>query len=61
MKEIDNENATRGNVYTIHTNKYIEHDPSKPTTATMREKGINKYTNAQTTSGCDRVFKKVRI
>ena len=42
MKEIDNENvmkanATRDNAYTIHatqihSNKYIEHDPSKPTT-----------------------------
>ena len=37
MKEIDKENArkanaTRDNLYTIHTNKYIEYDPSKPTT-----------------------------
>ena len=37
MKEVDNEkvtkaNATRDNVYTIHTNKYIEHNPSKSTT-----------------------------
>ena len=53
MREIDNENATkayatRGDVYTIHTNKYTEHVPSKPTTTSMREKGINKYTKAQT-------------
>ena len=42
MEEINNKkarkaNATRDNVYTIHktqihTNKYIEHYPSKPTT-----------------------------
>ena len=36
MKEIDNENATKDNVYTIHTN---EHDPSQPTTSSMRKKG----------------------
>ena len=49
MKEISNENAmeayaTRDNMYTIHTtqiptNKYIEHDPSKSTPTSMREKG----------------------
>ena len=33
----------------IHTDKYIEHVPSKPTTASMRKKGIDKYANAQTT------------
>ena len=56
LKEMDNENATkpRGNVYTIHstqihTNKYTEHIPRKSTTASMREKGIDKYANAQTT------------
>ena len=37
MKEIDNENATKAKatrdiVYTIYTNKYIEHDQRKPTT-----------------------------
>ena len=52
IKEIDSENttkanATRDNVYTIHTiqmhlNKYIEHDPSKPTTTSMSEKRIAK-------------------
>ena len=54
MKEIDRKNptkvnATRGNVYTIHTNKYIEHVPSKPTATSMREKGIDKCANAQAT------------
>ena len=49
MKEIDNENATRANATRhnlyiihktqIHTNKYIEHNPSKLTTTSMREKG----------------------
>ena len=58
MKEIDNENATnssatRDNVYTmyitqIYTNQYIKHDPSKPTTTSMRKKRIDKYANAQT-------------
>ena len=39
-------NATRGNVYKIHTNKYIKHDPSKPITTHMREKGMEStYTN----------------
>ena len=42
-KEIDNENTmkantTRDNVYKIHTNNQIEHDPSKPTTTDMRGK-----------------------
>ena len=66
MKKIDNENATkanaaRSNVYTtLHTNKYIEHDPSKSTTISMREKRIDKYMNAQTTNGCDRVLEKAR-
>ena len=36
-------NATRGTVYTIHTNKYIEYVPSK--TTSMKEKGIDKYAN----------------
>ena len=44
-------NATRDDVYTIHktqihTNKYIEHDPSKPITTSIREKWKDKYTNA---------------
>ena len=57
MKEIDNENAmkanaTRDNVNTmhtkqIHTNKSIEHDSSKLTTTSMREKGLGKYAKAQ--------------
>ena len=51
MKEIDNQNttkatATRDNEYKIHTNNYIEHDPSKPITISMSEKGIDKYQNA---------------
>ena len=42
------------NVYTIHgtqihTNKYIKHVTSKPTTLGIREKWIDKYANAQTT------------
>ena len=42
-------NTTRGNVGTIHTIKYIQHVSSKPTTKSMREIGIDKYVNAQTT------------
>ena len=48
VKEIDNIKATSANairgieytVYTIqiHTNKYLEHDPSKPTTTSMKER-----------------------
>ena len=48
-KEITSENATKAhvtadNVYIIHTtqirtNKYIEHDPSKPTITRMCKKG----------------------
>ena len=34
--------ATRVNVYTIHTNKYIEQIPNKPTTTSMR----NRHTQA---------------
>ena len=49
----ENSNATRDNMYTIHTNKYIEHDPCKPTTTRMWENGIDKYANAQRTSGSD--------
>ena len=53
VKQIDNQsatkaNATRDNAYNIHTNKYIEHDPSKPITTSMREKGKDKYENAHT-------------
>ena len=41
VKEIDDDNATRDNVYTIHTtqihtDKYIEHNPSKPIITSMR-------------------------
>ena len=39
-------NAIRDNTYKIHTNKYIEHDSSKPITTSLREKGIDKYENA---------------
>ena len=39
-------NATIDNAYEIYTNKYIEHDPSKQITTSIREKGINKYENA---------------
>ena len=31
-----------------YVHKYIEHDPSKPTTISMREKGTDKYENANT-------------
>ena len=31
------------------TNKYIEHLTNKPTTTSMRQKGIDKYANAQAT------------
>ena len=47
MKEIDNQNAMKANakrinVYKIHTNNYIEHDPSKPITTSIGEKETNK-------------------
>ena len=55
MKEIDNTNATKANatkvnVYTIyatqiHTNKYIEHDPHKSTTTSIRERQVCECTN----------------
>ena len=38
--------------------KYIENYPSKPTIISMKEKGIDKHENAQTTSGRDRVLEK---
>ena len=55
----------RDNVYTIHTkqihpNKYIERDLNKPTTTSIKEKKINKYTNAQKTSGRNRVLEMAR-
>ena len=37
-KEVENTNATRGNVYTIH--KYIEHPLNKPTTISMRDRQV---------------------
>ena len=43
MKEIDKENTTKA--FTLHTNKYIEHFPSKPTTTSIRKKGTDKYVN----------------
>ena len=50
VKEIDNQNATksnatRGKASKINTNKYIEHDQSKPITTRMREKWTDKYNN----------------
>ena len=55
MKEIDNENAkkenaTGDNVYTIHTvqihtNKYIKHDPSKPTTTSIKDREVCECTH----------------
>ena len=59
LKGIDNvnatkANATKGSVYTIHTtqihtNKYIEHVPRKPTTNKQEEKRVCKcmYANVQ--------------
>ena len=42
-KEINNHNATKANAtrdnkYKKYTNKYIEQDPTKPTTTSMRKK-----------------------
>ena len=54
MKELDNVYTI--NTTQIHTNKYIEHDLSKPKTTSMREKAVNNYANAQTESVCDRVL-----
>ena len=47
MREIDNENATkayatRGDVYTIHTNKYTEHVPSKHKQQCGRDRVLEK-------------------
>ena len=44
MKETDNASTTeakaiRATVYKIHTNKYIEHFPNKPTTTTSISNG----------------------
>ena len=60
VKEVDNANttkakATRGSVYTIHTNKYIEHLPNNPTTTSMSDRQVWKCTN---TSGRNRVLEK---
>ena len=40
-------NATRGNMYTIHTTQI--HRTSKPTTTSMRKIEIDKYENATST------------
>ena len=45
IKEKENANATKanatiGNVYSIHTNKYIEHLLNKPTTTSMRDRQV---------------------
>ena len=55
MKEIDNKNAmkvnaTEDNIYIItttliHANKYIEHDPNKPTTKSIRERQLCECIN----------------
>ena len=37
---------TTSSVNKIHTNKYIEHDLSKPITRSIRKKGTDKYENA---------------
>ena len=62
MQEVDNAsttnaNATRGSVYTIHTNKYIEHLTNKPTTTVMSNKQILECT--YTSCRC-RVIEKAR-
>ena len=44
--EINVNEHRKSNVNKIHTNKYIEHEPSKPITTKMREKGEDKYENA---------------
>ena len=44
--EIDVSKHTISNVSKIHTNKYIQHDPSKLITISMREKGTDEYKNA---------------
>ena len=36
VKEINNANKPGSSVYTIHTYKYIEHDPSKPITSSIK-------------------------
>ena len=38
-------NATRANVFKIHTNKSIQHYPIKPIGAKMRVKGTDMYNN----------------
>ena len=59
MKEIDKQNATRNNAYIIDTNKYIEHDTSKPITTNMREKATDKYVLEKTRTRIN-CFKNVR-
>ena len=51
VKETENQdatkaNATRDNAYKLHTTKYIEHDPNKTITTSMREKGMDNYEKA---------------
>ena len=53
-------NTTRDNMHTRHTNKYIEHDPSKRTIKSMRAKVVDEYANAQTTSVRNRIFEKAK-
>ena len=70
-ERINNENTSTANTIRdnldtthttqIHTYKYIEHDPSKPTTASIREKGIEKFANAQATSDRNRLLVKAKI
>ena len=45
VKEINkanttNANVTRDSVYIIHTSKYIEHLPNKPTTTSMKNRQV---------------------
>ena len=38
-------NATKGGVYTIYTNRYIEHLLNKPTTTSMYDRQLYELTN----------------
>ena len=62
MNEIDNENATkakatRDDVYTVHSDEHIEHNPSKPPTAGVAERMTDNYANAPKTSGQHRYLR----
>ena len=63
MKEIDNVNPSkafvkRRSAHKLHTNKYIGHLPNKRTTKSVREKGTDKYENANTRAAAMEVWRK---